>query len=405
MQKPLACVLLVGLLLRLGMAAAVRADPVTGDAAEYAAIAKNLVARGEFAVVPGVPTASRPPVYPAFLTLFARGTSDSWPAARFAEAFVDVGTAWLVYAFGVLAFRREAWALAGALLYAVHPVFVGYSVQILTEPVFLLAWMGTVCLWLKALEAPTAAWAAAAGLVTGLTILCRPNFIFFPPGAALLLALWHRGRPDLLRRLAILLVFAYAALVPWSIRNRLVMGAWIPVATMGGPALWCGAQPAPPDVQTRLNALSVGRSEIEVDAEFYRMAKEDYRKNWRAVLSAVPKRFLRFWLTSHSALFGSTEPMSVYRAQGRWGPIAVRLALLALQAAVLALGAWGVWEMRRDWTPGCTLTVAAFGYYSLHLLTGYWTGRYHLPALALLVAFSGASVVRLAGGLGTPRHA
>ncbi|MBI5202845.1 MAG: hypothetical protein HY925_14735, partial [Elusimicrobia bacterium] len=182
-------------------------------------------------------------------------------------------------------------------------------------------------------------------------------------------------------------------------RNKRAMGAWIPVATMGGPAFWCGAQPSPPDVQTLLNDLSVGRTEVEVDAEFYRMAKDEYRKNWRAVLAALPKRFVRFWLSSHSAVFGSTEAASVYRAQGRWAPILVRGALLLLQAAVLGLGAWGLGSYRSNWNFGCTLTVAALGYYSLHLFTGYWTSRYHLPALALLVAFTGATLARrLEGG-------
>ncbi len=385
------------------MAASQRSVPVDGDAAEYAAIAKNLVSGNGFTLKPGVPTASRPPIYPAFLTLFARGASDSWPAARFAQAFVDTGTIWLVYAFGLLTFRQETYAWTGALLYALHPVFVGYSVQILTEPVFLPVWLATVCLWLKSLESDSLGWAAAAGLATGLAILCRPNFIFFPPGAAAMIAVIHRGGARHLLRLAVVLALAYASLLPWSIRNHRVMGAWIPVATMGGPAFWCGAQPSPPDVQSLLNALSVGKSEVEVDAEFYRMAKEDYRKNWRAVALAIPRRFAGFWLSSHSALFGVTESVSVYRAQGRWVPILVRLALLALQAAVLGLGVWGVWSQRRDWNPGCTLTIAALGYYSLHLLTGYWTSRYHLPALALLSAFSGATLARLAQG--SPRHA
>jgi hypothetical protein len=111
----------------------------------------------------------------------------------------------------------------------------------------------------------------------------------------------------------------------------------------------------------------------------------------------MPRRFVRFWLTSHSAVFGSDEPLSVYRAEGRWGPVATRAVLWGLQLSILALAAWGLWSARRAWNPAATLTVCAFGYYSLHLFTGYWTNRYHLPALALLTAVAGATALRLAG--------
>ncbi|MBI5201866.1 MAG: glycosyltransferase family 39 protein, partial [Elusimicrobia bacterium] len=226
MRRRLGIALAVGLVLRLLMAASERSVPVDGDAAEYAAIAKNIAAGGGFALKSGVPTASRPPIYPAFLTLFSPGVSDSWPAARFAQAFVDTGTIWLVYAFGLLTFRNESYAFAGALLYALHPVFIGYSAQILTEPIFLPAWLATVCLWLKTLDEESPGWAILAGLATGLAIMTRPNFIFFPPGAAVMLAAIHKLRVRPIACLVVILVCAYVSLLPWSMRNKRAMGAW-----------------------------------------------------------------------------------------------------------------------------------------------------------------------------------
>lgn len=405
-NRRLAAVLLIGLLLRLGMAARHWSVPIEGDATQYADIAKNIVTRGEFALEAGKPTASRPPLYPAFLTLFAPPSSDAWPHARLAQTFLDTGTIWLIYLFGLYALRNDGLALAGAAAYAAHPVFIAYSVQILTEVLFLLGWMATLGLLLRALEsAPEARRdgpAVLAGVVTGLTILARPNFMFFPPGAAVMLAAFHWRRPAILRRLCIVLAFMGLTLLPWSMRNRKVLGGWIPVATGGGASLWSGAQvPIPYDIPAFQRQIDVGRTEIEADAEFYRMAKEDYRKGWRIIAADLPSRFLHFWLTSHSALFGSTEPLSVYRRQGRWGPVLTRVALWALHLAVLGLGLWGVWSARRDWNMACTLTIAAFGYYSLHLFTGYWTARYHLPALALLTVFAGASCVRIASAIRT----
>ena len=400
MSRPLALIFLLGLALRLGAAFVERNAPLVFDAREYAGIARNIAERGEFAFEPGRPTAVRPPLYPFFLAVFARLSPGSWAGARAAQAVLDASTILLIYFFGLGAFGRAREAAVGAFLYAVHPVFIAYSAHILTETLFVWLWLAGLLLLAKTVKPGSSLRVAAVtGLVMGLAVLCRPNFMFFPPGAAALLLAFGRDRARLLSRLGLAVGLCYLTIVPWTLRNRVALGAWGPVAVGGGAALWCGSQTLPasevPAAVTKLGSeVAVGRGELAADAEMYRLAKENYRRNAGAILRRLPWRLADFWLTSHSSIMGIDEPLSAYRARGRWGAVAARAALWALQLAILALGAVGLWQARSAWTAEGTLTGAAVGYYSLHILTAYWGSRYHLPALAVLLVFAGAALLR-----------
>ncbi|PIR18638.1 MAG: hypothetical protein COV48_06425 [Elusimicrobia bacterium CG11_big_fil_rev_8_21_14_0_20_64_6] len=406
--RPLLWILLLGLSLRLGAALTAKDAPPTEDALEYSTIARNIAARGEFSFEPGKPTAMRPPLYPAFLAVFAKLCPGTWSCARLAQALLDTSTIVLIYLFGLGAFGRTREAVAGALLYAVHPVFIAYTTLIVTEPLFLWLWLLGLCLLVKVVKPGSSLLlAAGTGLVMGLAVLCRPAFMFFPPGACVMLLAMGRDRARLLPRLVLVVVMCYLATVPWTIRNRVAMGAWGPVATGGGAALWSGAQSmTTAEVQYQITqiqpAIMSQHGEFEGDAEFFRLAKADYRRNATVILKRLPRRLARYWLTSHSALFGLSEPVAVYRAQGRWGAIAARGILWTFQLAILSLGVFALWRIRSAWTPEGTLAVAAMGYYSLHILTGYWTNRYHLPALAVIAVFAAVAAVYLAERAGLP---
>lgn len=401
-SKLLRWILLLGLTLRLGAAlAASDAEPI-GDASEYSTIARNIASRGEFSFTPGKPTAIRPPLYPALLAPFAMATPRSWRLARAGQAIIDTATIFLIYLFALGAFESERDALAAALLYALHPVFIAYTACILTESLFICLWMAALCLFVRAVK-PGAKlrYAAVAGITMGVATLCRPNFMFFPPGLAAMTLLYRKDRAKLAGRLALILAACWLSTTPWTWRNKMILGSWGPVAVGGGAALWSGAQDATTrEVMDRIPVIqaeaAAGRNEFEADAEMYRLAKEAYRRNAVSVLMRIPRRFASLWLTSHSSVVGVDEPVSAYRERGAWGMIAVRAAMWLFHLAILSLGVLGVIRVAKTgWTTECNLAFAAIGYYSLHVLTGYWTARYHLPALAVLLVFAAPQASRL----------
>jgi hypothetical protein len=98
---------------------------------------------------------------------------------------------------------------------------------------------------LAALEARRGAahplrWAALAGVLAGLAALTRSNGVVI--AAPLLVAVWAgAGRPRLsVRALAAPAVLAVAAaltVTPWLVRNAVVFGEFVPIATQTGAAL------------------------------------------------------------------------------------------------------------------------------------------------------------------------
>ena len=115
-----------------------------------------------------------------------------------------------------------------------------HCTQLLIPVLFLplLTW----ALWatLGALRDASSRGGALAGLLWGLATLARPTALIMAPVLALL------GLRNGSRRVALvpLLLVWGASLVPVAIRNRVVGGEWVPLATQAGVNLWIGNNPA-----------------------------------------------------------------------------------------------------------------------------------------------------------------
>ena len=152
-----------------------------------------------------------------------------------------VGAAGVVLVFGIG--RRcfgASTGLVAAAIWAVMPTALHSSASLLAEP------LGTVWLlahvWALLLLAERPGWGRAgiSGALLGAAILTRPNFVLLVPLEALW-ALWQfRGHwGSALRALAVPLV-GVLALAPWTARNYVRFGHFIPLTTSGGSALLQG---------------------------------------------------------------------------------------------------------------------------------------------------------------------
>ena len=144
---------------------------------------------------------------------------------------LDVLAAVLTGALGRrLAGPRGAWA---GVAYAVNFHAIEQCTTTLTENVSnILLLAGIVMLIEEAAERRRGWWAAAGGLLLGLSSLARAVATAFVP-----LAGWWRWRVGrdraALMRAAVICAAAAAAVVPWTIRNAIVTGDFIPVETNG----------------------------------------------------------------------------------------------------------------------------------------------------------------------------
>ena len=188
------------------------------------------------------PAAYRPPGYPYALALpelvarwiGGRGLN----LARAFQALIGVLVVGLVGLLGWMVWGRRVGLIALGLA-AVYIPFVLVSGVVISEPLYTALMLGAICAVLRWRSHGGVAMLAAAGVLAGLTALTRANGVIVLAGVAALAVC--RGDPrSWVRRLrAPLLVMAVGVLtiVPWTIRNAVVMGGFLPISAESGPTL------------------------------------------------------------------------------------------------------------------------------------------------------------------------
>jgi 4-amino-4-deoxy-L-arabinose transferase-like glycosyltransferase len=236
------CIVLA-LVIRLVFAADRLDTPPQLDAADYDRHALSIAAGEGYPqtklVSGGGPTAFRAPLYPYFLGAVYAGTGTSgesgrWAAARLVQVVPSLATAVLV---GLL-----AWQLWGAgvgmtalALASVYPPFVVFGQALLSESLFLPLELAAVIAAVRIRRSTHAhRWALAAGALCGLASLTRVT------GVVLLVVLagaaWSAGQGNRRRLTLVALVLGVAAAVvtPWTVRNAIATGAFVPLTTQAG---------------------------------------------------------------------------------------------------------------------------------------------------------------------------
>lgn len=235
--------LAVAFSLRLGLVLATLDAPVTFDPADFdrtgLAIARGQGYPPSNRAPDGGPSAFRPPAYPLFLAgVYCLVHYDSPAAARLFEVLLGTLAAGLV---GVIA--RQLWGRRiGRLAFgiaAVAPPMVVLSTALVSEALFVPVVLGALAAALRARRSEhPLRWSLLAGGLCGLAALTRTNgaILVLP----LALAVWSarpRWRWRALRAPVVLVVAAVLAVAPWTIRNALVLHAFVPVSDEVGYTL------------------------------------------------------------------------------------------------------------------------------------------------------------------------
>jgi len=166
---------------------------------------------------PVIPTAARAPLYPAFIAVLWSGPPFS--AIRTAQAIMGALSAVLVFEIGAATFGPPVGILAG-LAYCLAPLTVQSVAMIISEPLFILLFLTGLRSWISKRY-------ALAGFVFGLAILTRAVLL---PFLVVLLVIYAIRR---VRGLPAIALVAAAVVLPWTIRNIVVLRQPILVNTEG----------------------------------------------------------------------------------------------------------------------------------------------------------------------------
>jgi 4-amino-4-deoxy-L-arabinose transferase-like glycosyltransferase len=213
------------------------------DAHAYYALAKSLYEEGSY----GGPRFENPSDWsPGAPLLYAASFYATGGAregtARIVELLLGLAAIVAVYLLGRRINCRPA-GLFAAFAVAVYPPFIHSTGALYSEPpaVFTLPAAVLGFLWASA-GGGRARW-LVPGFLFGLTALIRPEYLLVGVAFALLAAVRigrERGWRPSVAGLGLFAVAFLLPIVPWAVRNQVVLHRTVPISTGGGKALYVG---------------------------------------------------------------------------------------------------------------------------------------------------------------------
>lgn len=322
-----------------------------------------------------------PPLYPYFLA-GVNALFGSLLAIKVVQALLGSLIIPAVFRVSERMFGARAATVSSAFA-AFYPELVWYAAHFWCETLFLalLWWTVERLMVADALSSPRSA--AAAGVLFGLAVLTRETVLYLLPLAVLWLA---RGRKE--RRIApaaTLLIVTLATVAPWTARNWIQFGAFIPVSTGGGLNLYQG------------NA-EISRGQVY--DEYYANEGKVEQFQWAraAGLQAIWKR-QPMWIfekiRDEGPRLAEVDSLAlIHMRRGAYDEVSCQAyrgaaALVLLPWVAIALGSVVALARLRG-TRGTTLLVGLLAAYLLLHIATHGFSRYRLPVLPAFMILSGA---------------
>jgi 4-amino-4-deoxy-L-arabinose transferase-like glycosyltransferase len=257
----LAAVLVLGLGLRAGAVVHPVANPAD-DSHAYYALSKALYEEGSFGGPEFHDSSDWSPGAPLLYAAAFYATGGAREGtARIVEALLGVAAILVVFGLG----RRLGGARVGllaAFAVAVYPPFIHSTGELMSEPPAILTLPAAVLAFLWACERESLRTWLVPGLLFGLTAMFRPEYLLVGAAFLVLAAIrlgLARGWRGGLSAAAVALAAMAVPILPWTVRNEVVLHRTVPISTGGGKALYVGTfLPADGEYQ-RVKALLFAR--------------------------------------------------------------------------------------------------------------------------------------------------
>jgi len=354
--------------------------------------------------------------------------------ARVAGGVLGAATCYIIARLGLALGGWKTGLLAG-LITAVYWPFIHFDSLLLT--VGLETFLNVLLLLLlwSAAERDSRVLFVLSGIVWGLSALTRPTILALAP--VIVAWLWVARRrlfaPDVghggptlqrpgrspaataLRGAALVFAGAAVAILPVTIRNRVVGGEWVLIASYGGVNFYIGNNPQADGVAAivpgtradwqggyedthRIPELELGRklSEGEVSGYWFRKGLDWIGANPRTWLRLTLQKFRLFW-----------SPVEIPNNQPDW--FFARLSEMSVVywigfpvVACLGLASLGV--LARDWRRWSLLLL--YGLVVMATVVAFFCpGRYRLPFVPVLILLTAVGLTRLPGSWRARRFA
>jgi len=387
---PLILVLLCGIRIAVGVKFL---KPFVGDNAieHYLPVADRMLEHSRFNGPESRPDSKIPPGYPLFLAA-AKEISEKH---QLVLVICSQTLADLVCALGIYYFaRRHLNSVVGALagfLWLLFPPALAISSWITAEAFFTCVFTLAILLFMHGLLQAKPSTTTCSGILLGISTLLRGTPLFLPP--LLGLVIWHLKPQRWF--LTIAGVFAGMALVvlPWTIRNLIVLDDFIPVHVGFGSVVMQGSdvkyftgegkkREYPELFHTAIQSgliKPISGKESEIDNWLMRIGWFHYRQRWEQ----RPGSFLPFFLHKFVRLWYGTESGSLINHIG--------IGLCSI--VVLPLAFVQLWRLRATNKIVFLTMSTIIGYFIILHLVGLPEFRYIFPLFPLLLLLASNTLI------------
>lgn len=215
-----------------------------GHVDNYYSLAKNISHGRGYRFTPDTTlTLMREPGYPYFLAVLVHEFDDYNRAAVIANLLLTSLTAFLIFKLTRL-LTSIAWVpVVAPILYMLHPGVIVAELRSGVEVPFTFLLLIFLIFLRYAVCSNSPAAYAKAGIALGITTYVRSTALLFPIFLIAYGLLFHPAWRSVLRytsRAALVLACALLVLSPWIVRNYMLVGKFIPTASVQGVAMQAG---------------------------------------------------------------------------------------------------------------------------------------------------------------------
>jgi tetratricopeptide (TPR) repeat protein len=345
----------------------------------------------------------RAPFYPYFLGIIYKLFGHNYIIPRLVQHLIGSFSVILIYFLSRKLFNRKV-ACVSAFLAAIYGIFIYYEDELLLD--FLLVFFGALLILLlhRAEENPKKSRFFAAGLVSGLFAITRPNVLIFIPSVLIWIFLLIKF--DLKKKLVYSLFFLLGLvllILPVTLRNYLVGKDLVLISSQGGINFYIGNNPEadgtsaflPPygddwEYQDAVYEVQKATHKLprpsEVSDYYFKKGMDFMIQSPAKFLSLFIKKLYLFW---NSLEISNNQDIYFFRSYS---------ALIR----IIPLGFWligplsllGIALSLKNWEKYFLLLSFVFSY-SFSVLLFFVNSRFRLPVLPFLVIFSSFAVLQV----------
>jgi len=341
----------------------------------------------------------RAPLYAYFLGAIYAIFGPSLTAAKIVQHLIGAFSCSLIFLFTNRYFNRKT-AVVSGLISAFYWVFIYFEDELLLDSLLVLLAIILVWLLLKTFEQPNLRRFLLTGIILGLAAITRPNFLAMLPVVAIwVIYTFKLGIKEKIVRILVLTAGCAVMISPVTVRNTLVGGDTVLIASQGGINFYIGNneyatgatalmpefgptwQYADCEYLAKLETGRIGKEmkQSEVSAFYYKKALKFIKNKPAEWIYLMTKKLAYFW---NSYEISNNQNLYFFR---RFASITVILPpLLFIIVPLSLIGLYNIF-LRDGKYHIIGLFVLAYAF----TVVGFFVNsRFRLPVLPFLIILS-----------------